>query len=103
VKVDVAHQIDSSEPNAEGLYDYFYEYDDFTFSDGPISYLARSYADRPQEASFRARIEDGRHQALTRQDLQHPLLLEARSWLRDAGKTELNWLDRVSGGYSRLR
>ena len=66
MKVDIVRQIDASERNSVGLHDCFYEHDDFTFSDEATSYLARSYADEPHEASFRARSERGVRQLLTR-------------------------------------
>lgn len=87
MKVDVSHHVDASEPDAEGLHDYHYEYDIFTFSDGTTWLAARAYADEPQRAAF---MTSNSH-ALTVQDLHHPLFVEAVAYLRAAGKRELSW------------
>ena len=99
MKVEVSHHTDASEPDAQGFHDYCYEYDVFTFSDGSTSFLARSYRDEPQRASFVARCEDGRRHVLTGRDLRHPLFIEAAAYLRGVGKTDLTWLDSERGAY----
>jgi hypothetical protein len=99
VKVEVSHHVDASEPDAQGFYDYHYEYDIFTFSEGNVSFLARTYTDQPNEASFMARHVADRRHLLTERDLQNPLLLEAQDYLRAAGKTDLNWLDGERSEY----
>lgn len=100
MQVEVSHHVDASEPDAEGYHDYHYEYDILTFSEGDTAFLVRAYSDQPTEASFMARhVGEARH-LLTERDLQHPLLRQAASHLRAAGKTELNWLD---GGRSEYR
>ena len=99
MKVEVSHHTDASELDALGFRDYCHDYDEFAFSDGSTSFLARSYRDESQRASFVARCEDGRRHVLTDRDLRHPLLIDAAAYLRGAGKTELTWLDSERGVY----
>ena len=86
MKVEVSHHTDASEPDAQGFHE-------------STSFLARSYCDEPQRASFVARCEDGRRRVLTGLDLRHPLFIEAAAYLRGVGKTDLTWLDSERGAY----
>ena len=98
MRVDVSHHVDASEPNAEGLRDYHYEYDVFTFSEGAVWYAARVYSDAPHAAAF---MTSDSHQ-LSKQDLHHPLFIAAAAYLRAAGKTELSWLSAAESRYILL-
>ncbi|WP_207900849.1 hypothetical protein [Rhizobium azibense] len=100
--VEVSHHIDASEPDADGFYDYHYEYDLFEFTDGFVTFLARAYSDEPDGAAMMTRIEGNDHHLLTKRDLRHPLFLRAADYLRAAGKTNLDWLDRSSSAYVPL-
>lgn len=57
--VTVSHHIDASEPDANGFYDYYYEYDDYRFSLRERTYTAR-VADQPERASYIGCEESGR-------------------------------------------
>lgn len=39
--IECVRQIDSSEPDESGMYDYYYEYDIYRFTDGPLCLIAR--------------------------------------------------------------
>jgi len=97
MNVEMTHHIDASEPDERGLYSYFYEYDLYTFSDGPTSYIARSYADTPTEAHFLKRRRGSRETLLCARDLQEPMFAEALAYLGAAGKSELKWLSEKTG------
>ena len=43
--VQITHHVDASEPDAQGMYDYRYEYDLYTFREGGLALVARSYTD----------------------------------------------------------
>ncbi|MBK7146468.1 MAG: hypothetical protein IPH76_15130 [Xanthomonadales bacterium] len=62
MRVDRTRHIDSSEPDASGMLDYYYEYDIYRFVEGAECLVARSYTDSPQEAHF-LRWELGSQQA----------------------------------------
>jgi hypothetical protein len=99
MKVDTSHHIDASEPDADGQYDYRYEYDIYTFSDGEIRFIARSYTDENSEAHFlRVEINDNAR-LITVVDLKSPLFSNAVIYLRQAGKTKINWLSGRGNGY----
>ena len=103
MKVETSHHIDASEPNADGMYDYRYEYDTYTFSDGTATLIARSYSDEDEEAHF-LRIEvNGEPRFITSADLERPLLTNAVTYLHQVGKKELNWLNHHGNGYERLK
>lgn len=49
--VTVEHFLDVGEQDAEGLYEYYYEGDIYTFDDGTQRLKLRTYTDTPSEAS----------------------------------------------------
>lgn len=96
--VETTHHVDASEPDANGMYEYRYEYDVFSFSDGRVALVARSY-NNEAEAHF-LRIEvDGAPRLLTRADLKLPLFANAAEDLRSLGKEQINWLSGRGNGY----
>lgn len=97
--IECTRHIDASEPDADGFYDYHYEYDIYRFTDGAACVMARSYTYQEDEAHF-LRIElDGVPRLLTDADLARPLFLEARDHLIGLGKTRLQWLSGRGNGY----
>jgi hypothetical protein len=52
MKIEQDHQIDASEPDAAGMYDWYYEYDVYRYSEGERTLVARSYTDTSDEAHF---------------------------------------------------
>ena len=102
MQIERTHHVDASEPDVAGLYEYFYEYDMFRFSDGSNCIVARSYVDEPDEAHF-LRVEiDGQRRSMTDADLADPLLLAAQSHLLSIGKVRLNWLSGRGNGYEAV-
>ena len=45
MQVEFSHHIDASEADAEGFYEYYYEYDIYRFTLGGLSLVVRSYSD----------------------------------------------------------
>ena len=72
MQVQCNHHIDASDPDANGDYEYYYEYDIFLFSEGELTLQART---------------------LEYKDLQRPLVQQAVDYLRNAGKTEVRWFN----------
>lgn len=102
MEVEVTHHIDASERDAQGMYEYYYEYDIYRFTGGKMSCAARSYVDEPEAAHF-LRISEGKRERFLREtDFQSPLLVAAIDYLRSAGKRKLNWLSGEHGGYTAL-
>lgn len=100
--IERVRQIDSSDPDESGMYDYYYEYDIYRFTDGPECFVARSYIDEPDEAHF-LRIEiNGSPRTLVDADLTHPIFLLAQSHLRSEGKVHLRWLSDRGDGYESV-
>ena len=97
--IERVRQIDSSEPDETGMYDYYYEYDIYRFTDGPICLIARSYVDEPDEAHFLRVEANGSQRTLVDVDLTHPLFLLAQSHLSSEGKVHLHWLSGRGDGY----
>jgi hypothetical protein len=94
MKVEKTHHIDACGQDNQT---HFYEYDIYQFTDGNISYIARSYSDTPAEAHFLKRVQGAKESYLHQYDLRDPLFGEAISYLRNAGKSELQWLSETSG------
>lgn len=99
MQIECIRQIDCSEPDELGAYDYYYEYDVYRFTDGPISLIARSYTDEPDEAHFLSVETSGKRRTLVDADLAHQLFHLAQSYLRGEGKTQLRWLSGRGNGY----
>ncbi len=102
MKVECIHKIDSSEPDKNGMYEYYYEYDIYTFSYQDQVLVARSYIDDPQEAHFLSIEKGGENLLLCKNDLQCELATQAKSYLADLGKSELNWLSGEGDGYTKF-
>lgn len=81
------------------MYDYYYEYDIYRFTDGPLCLVARSYTDTPDEAHFLKIGVNGSERTITGADLAHPLSLLAQDHLRNEGKVHLKWLSGKGNGY----
>ncbi len=102
MQIECTHHIDASEPDADGAYDYYYEYDFYRFSDDGICLFARSYADSADEAHF-LNMEVGEvSRLLMDDDLTHPLFVSACDYLRREGKMHLNWLSGRGNGYEAV-
>ena len=100
--IDLVRRVDASEPDEDGQYDYYYEYDIYLFTEGATCFVARSYTDQPGEAHI-LRIEtNGVPRVLTDKDLRHPLSLAAQSHLRSEGKMQLRWLSGRGDGYESV-
>lgn len=97
--VAITHHIDASEPDAQGAYDYYYEYDLYRFSDGENALIARSYTDTGDEAHFLSIELRGDARRLLEADLKMPLFADAAAHLRAAGKHKLSWLSGRGNGY----
>lgn len=52
--IECTHHIDASEPDEDGMHEYYYEYDMYRFTDGALCLVARSYSDEPDEAQLSA-------------------------------------------------
>lgn len=92
MQVETTHHVEASEPDAEGNFEWHYEYDLFRFSDGKLTLLARSYTSDPDEAHFLRAESSGKARMLTSKDISGTLFREARLHLGKAGKEKITWL-----------
>lgn len=102
MQIEQSHHIDASEPDADGNFEYHYEYDLYHFRDGPTRLSARSYVDEPGQAHFLGIEHHGRPRQLRDTDLAHPLFVAAAAFLRGQGKTRLQWLSGRGNGYETV-
>lgn len=93
MQVTVSHHIDASEPDEHGDYEYYYEYDIFLFTEGPLTLKARSYSDEGSQASLMGLGQAGKLHLLEYKDLKLPLVQQAVNHLRSLGKSEVRWLN----------
>ena len=101
MRVDRSRHIDSSEPDASGVLDYYYEYDLYRFVEGAECLVARSYTDSPQEAHFLTWELGSQRRPFQRSDFARAVVIAAEAFLRTEGKIELKWLGE-QGTYERL-
>ncbi len=100
MQVAKTHHIDCSERGADGLYEWYYEYDLFRFVEGDVALVARSYVDSPAEAHL-LRVERAEKPCqLSAADLGSPLAIAAIGYLRDCGIRKLQWLS--PSGYASI-
>ncbi|MEI2302231.1 hypothetical protein [Ensifer sp. MJa1] len=97
MQVAISHHVDAAEPDAEGLHDYHYEYDNYRFSRGHVTYTTRAYIDEPGQASFLSREYGRESRLLDIADGDDPLLIEAVNHLRASGMTVLDRLTAHDG------
>jgi hypothetical protein len=98
MNVETTHHVDASEPDANGMYEYHYEYDVFSFSAGRMALVARSYSNEAEAHFLRIEV-DGAPRLLTKADLNQPLFASATDYLRSLGKEQINWLSGRGNGY----
>lgn len=92
--VAVAHFLDASEQRPDGLYDYYYEGDNYTFSGGGDQVLVRTYDDQPGTAFFLRRS--------CRQIPESSLAQEARQYLSSRGVTTFKCIGSSGAGYEQI-
>ena len=101
-QVECSHHIDAGEQDADGFYDYYYEYDIYRFTLGGLSLVVRSYSDTCEQASVLRLEEAGKSRPLQPKDLKNPLLQQAREHLQSLGKQELRWFNPRHARYDPL-
>lgn len=97
MEVDISHKIDASEKDKNGKYDYYYEYDIYTFKNKNITIIARSYTTEPEEIHFLSAIQNEKRRPISQTDLELPLFNEILEYLKSTNKKKINWLS--SSGY----
>lgn len=100
MKVERIRHLDCSEPDKSGMYEYYYEYDVYWFTDGALSLSVRSYTDEPDEADLMGIDLDGETREVELADLSHPFFLAAHAYLLTEGKIKFNRLTHK--GYESL-
>jgi len=100
MRVEITHHIDSSEQDADGFYDWYYEYDLYSFVDGATELVARSYSTDQEKAQVISINRNGVRASLSSKDMQLSIFSEAVKHLRSAGKSEISWLSEA--GYVPL-
>ena len=99
MKVTKEHQIDAGEKDAEGYYDYFYEYDIYTFTENGKKLIARKYTD-DETAHFLRIKSGGKERMLMKEDLETSFISKAIQHLRNEGIEEVEYL--ANSGYERI-
>jgi hypothetical protein len=96
MNVDKSHHIDKSEPDAEGMYEYYYEYHIYEFTEGNLKLVARSYINE-SEAHFLGLEAEGKKGFLSKSFLSNPLLQQAVEYLKKEGANPISYLDENAG------
>ena len=101
IAINISHHVDASAPNAQGMYDWYYEYDVFEFTNKQhtSALTVRSYSNTPFEASF-IDLNSRQPECIVLDDTLKPLFLFAIQYLKKSGKTKINYLS--AHGYALL-
>lgn len=102
MQVECHHHIDAGEQDAEGFYDYYYEYDLYHFSLGGFRLVVRSYSDTSTEASLLRLEAAGKVQKLQYKDLARPVVQQAVAYLHQQGKLRIRWFNPQSARYESV-
>ena len=100
MKIERKHIIDASEPDEQGKYQYYYEYDLYYFRSEHLALVARSYIDTASRAAFLGMEENNENRFLTEDDFALPFVKEAIAHLQTEGKSDLAWL--TQSGYEPI-
>jgi len=96
MNVDKSHHIDKSEPDANGMYEYYYDYYLYEFTQGALKLTARRYANE-SDAHFLGFENAGEKVFLSKRRLNEPLLLQAIDYLQSEGTRAFSYLDESEG------
>jgi hypothetical protein len=96
MNVDKSHHIDKSEPDANGLYEYYYDYHLYEFTEGDFTLIARRYTNE-SEAHFLGLERAGEKAFLSKSILNEPLLHQAIEYLKKEGTNAFSYLDEREG------
>jgi hypothetical protein len=94
MKVRVSQHIDKSDLNENGFYDYYYDFNIYAFSEGEVTYYARSYNDEPNEAHFTNGERGGKVFYLSKADFKTDLCIEACLYLQASAWQRLRYLGK---------
>ncbi|MEL7363085.1 MAG: hypothetical protein AAFN13_13510, partial [Bacteroidota bacterium] len=86
------HCVEASAPDADGFYEYYYDYDRYELTAGDDVLTARTYRDS-DSGHLLSVVQQGARRSLEPADLTTPLAAEALARLRAQGKTRLQWFD----------
>lgn len=102
VSITITHCIDSSGPDSNGAYEFYYDYETIVFELGSESVSGKRYADTPEEASLIRVKESSEERFLEGDDFKKELLKTSVSYLKANGARSVKYLDRSNtiSGYS---
>ena len=76
-----------------------YQHDLYEFEASGVKYVARCYTSQPGDAHFLRKEVDGQLLQLTPEDIASRTFREAVAYLREHGKTQVQYLSAAAGGY----
>jgi hypothetical protein len=91
MEVIVSHHTDCSDCDENGMYEYYYEYDIYEFTEENVSFIVRAYVDEPGDAHFLKMKGDGDQdwRIMTERDKDGSLFNQAVEYLRNIGKPNI--------------
>ena len=102
ISITITHCVDSSGPDSNGVYEFYYDYESIVFELGGESVSGKRYADTPEEASLIRIRELDEERLLEGADFTKDLLKISISYLKASGAKSVKYLDRSNtiSGYS---
>ena len=73
--------IDKSEIDSEGMYEYYYEYDKYTFIFEGVTYIVRRYMEDDNKAKLLSKIIEGRIHTIDKEDYNNDCFIEISKYL----------------------
>jgi len=100
MEVIKTHEVDASEKDSQGHYDYYYEFDEYQFKDSNSIYHARCYMEEPNSVNFSGVTRDNTRQLVTQTDIKSPAFKKAVEHLKNEGKITIEVL--TESGYQAI-
>jgi hypothetical protein len=100
MKIEKSHHVDAGPSDANGRFEWRYEYDLYRFIDEPLTLVARSYSSEADSVHFLRLEQEATSRGIARDDLKLPIFHQATVYLRTAGASRVEWL--AESGYEPL-
>lgn len=104
VAITIKHCVDSSGPDSDGFYEFYYDYETFVFELEKESVSGKRYSDTQEEASFTRITDLDGERYIESRDFEKELLRSAISYLKARGAETITYLDpsNTFNGYSKI-
>lgn len=97
LSITITHCIDSSGPDSDGAYEFYYDYETIIFDLGGESISGKRYADTLEEVYLTGIKDLGGERLIEESDLKKEIVKVTLSYLKANGAKSVKYFDIVSG------